>query len=374
MSVDAVGDSEEKVSLDLEETTQDFFSDQIHTVAKYCIEPFWILEQKLHSCILPLHPGEYGQTQSKIQEVCRRVFIAIFLTPWMLSSIPFAVLGMSLTGIGNMLKSREYRYMGGDYQGEFSSKVKVLSLNTGMLPGALPCKYGGLSPANMRFDQLVDTVRENNPDFVFLCEFHRGLSMSMVNALRDRYNHFAIDVGLNAKGLEACFFIAYRGELASPPVFVPFNEKRKGMHSGFFIVETPDSYFICSHLKPHDDQSQLTQLNQIMHFVETECKEKRVVLMGDFNFERETALHKMLLEKGFIDRLTKKDETCTNALEVHMHNLDEEVISESIDYMLVLDREKKKTEIDLNLLATYDQDEHLHEALSDHKALFGVLA
>jgi len=374
MSIDAVGDSEESVSLELEGTTQDYFSDKIHTVANYCIKPFWFVEEKLHSCVLPLHAGEYGQTQSKIQEVCRRFFTAIFAVPAILSSIPFAILGMGLTGIGNMLQSREYRYVEGDYHGEFSSQLKVLSLNAGMLPGALPCKYGGLSPANMRFDQLVNTVCENDPDFVFLCEFNRGLGMSMVHALRDRYNHFAIDVGLNAKGLEACFFIAYRGELVSPPVFIPFNEMRQGMRSGFFIVETPDSYFICTHLKPYDDQSQHVQLNQIMQFIETECKEKRVVFMGDFNFERETALHKMLLEKGFIDRLRKEDKTFTNGLEVHMHNLDEEVTSESIDYMLVLDREKKKTKIDLNSLATYRQDEHLHEALSDHQVLLGVLA
>ena len=376
MSIDAVEGFDGDFALSLEGTTQDFFSDKIHTIANYCIKPFWFVEEKLHSCILPLHSGEYGQTQSKVQEVFGRIVRGFLLIAPMLSSLPCAFLGMGLTGIGNIIQSREYRYVAGGYQGEFSSQPKAFYLNSSMFPGALPCEYGGVSPASMRFDRLVSTVRENNPDFVFLCELNRGLGMSMVDALRDRYNHFAIDVGLNAKGLEACFFIAYRGELVSPPVFIPFTETRKGMHSGFFMVETPDTYFVCTHLKPQsgDDLTQSAQLNQILHQVETEWTEKRVVFMGDFNFERDTAQHKLLLEKGFIDRLTKKDETCTNVLEVHMHKLDEEVVSESIDYMLVLDRGKKKTEIDLNLLATYHQDEHLHEALSDHKALIAVLA
>ncbi|NGX51035.1 MAG: hypothetical protein K1060chlam2_00892, partial [Chlamydiae bacterium] len=302
---------------------------------------------------------------------CHRIF-KVFLIPWGLESIPFFLLGMSLTAIGNIIQSREYRYIAGNYKGKFSSEPKLFSLNTSMLPGALPSHYGGLSPASRRFDRLVSTIRENNPDFVFLSELNRGWGSSMVSALRDRYNHFAIDVGLNAIGMEACFFIAYRGKVVSPLEFIPFNSPRKGMKSGFFIVESPDTYFICTHMSPNSERD--AALTQILHHIEKRCGDKRVVFMGDFNFERESDNHNRLLKKGFVDQLAKEDETCTNALMVHMHNLEEKVVPESIDYMVVLDRGEKKSKLNLQLLTSYRQGDHLHGALSDHKALLGVLA
>ena len=103
MSIEAVDGTDGDFALSLEGTTQDFFSDKIHTIASLCIKPFWFVEEKLHSCILPLHSGEYGQTQSKVQEVCRRFFTAVFAVPAMLASLPFAFMGMGLTGIGNVI-------------------------------------------------------------------------------------------------------------------------------------------------------------------------------------------------------------------------------------------------------------------------------
>ena len=184
MSVDAGGEAEESFSICLEETKQDFLSDKIHALASYCIKPFWFFEEKLHSYVLPLHLGEYGQTQSKVQEVIGRIIRSFFMIAPMLSSLPFAFLGMGLTGIGNIIQSREYRYVAGDYQGKFSSQPKVFYLNSCMLPGALPCEYGGVSPASMRFDLLVRTVRENNPDFVF---FYSGCQRIIILSGRN-YN------------------------------------------------------------------------------------------------------------------------------------------------------------------------------------------
>ena len=379
MSVEAVGSASEEFSLALEGNYRDFFGDKIQTLANLCIKPFWFVEQKLYSCFLPLHPREYGQAVSKIQEVCRRLFTFIFSVPAMLASLPFYFMGMALTGIGNVIKTRAYRYVEGNYHGEFTSQPKVFHLNACMFPGSLPCAFGGVSPASMRFDRLVTTIRENDPDIVFLCEFNRGLRMSMVNALKDRYSHFAIDVGLNATGLESSFFIAYRGELASPPLYIPFKEERKGMNSGFFMFETPDTYYVTTHLKNHegteeDTRTQLAQLKQILSHIENEWIQKRVVFMGDFNFERNSQQYQLLMEKGFIDRLSTGEETCTNAMQVHMDNLEEAVVSESIDYMLVLDRSQKKSQLDLHIVKSYIRDEYLHEALSDHHILIGVLA
>lgn len=377
MSVDAVEGAASGEPLELEGTSFDYLSDKIHTIANYCIKPFWFMEQTIHQCFLPLHPGEYGQTQSSIQEVCRRIFTCTLSIAPILASLPFAAFGMALTGVGNALQTRAYRYVAGDYQGEFSSHPKAFHLNACMFPGALPCEFGGVTPANKRFDRLVTTIRDNDPDFVFLCEFNRGLGASMVSALKDRYNHFITDVGLNAKGLETSFFVAYRGEFAIPPVFVPFDEKRKGMNSGFLAIETPDTVYVTTHLKNHtgaeeDDRIQCSQLYQILaHIGESS---KRVVLMGDLNFERDTEQYQLLIDRGFVDFGKEGDETCTNAHEVHLHNLDKEITHEAIDYMLVRDPSNKKSKLDLSVLPTYTVDEYLHEALSDHHALIGVLA
>ena len=296
----------------------------------------------------------------------------------------FAIVGMGMTKLGNLLHSRSYRYIAGDYKESFSTKPKVFSLSTSMLPGPLPSKHDGTTPARMRFERLVDTIRSNNPDFVFLSDLNRWHSSQMASALRDRYNHLVMDIGLNPKGLDSGLFIAYRGELASPPIFIPFEDQTKWSNSGFAVVETPDTYYVCTHLEENPDsekpmQLQLSQLSQILSHIESECQGKKIVLMGCLNFESETAPYQLLIDRGFEDTLPKDIATSTNALRTRLHNLEEaeEVVEKSNDYIMVLDQENKKSTLELQVIRSYlsnESNEYFHEALSNHHALLAEFA
>ena len=380
MSVEAVEGSSDAPALDFNGDYYDYFAEKIHAVATLCIQPFNLAHEKLYTSLwLPLHPGEFGQANSKIQECVHRAVFSAFAIPTVLVTSVFAAIGMGMTKLGNMLHSRSYRYIAGDYKESFSTKPKVFSLSTSMLAGPLPSQHDGSTPARMRFERLVDTIRSNNPDFVFLSDLNRWHSSQMVSALRDRYNHLVMDIGLNPKGLDSGLFIAYRGELASPPVIVPFEEQTKWSNSGFAIVETPNTYYVCTHLEKNPDneqpsQLQLTQLNQMLSYIDNACQGKRIVLMGCLNFEHETVPYQLLIERGFEDTLPKEMTTSTNALSVRLHNLEEEVIEKSTDYIMVLDQENNKSKLDLQIIPSYLSNEYLHEALSNHHALLAELA
>lgn len=92
----------------------------------------------------------------------------------LVGALPFAFLGMGLTGLGNMMKSCGYRYLKGDYQEEFSSKPKIFHLKACMFPGTLPRSFGGVTPANDRFDRLVATLRKTTQTLFFFVSLIGG--------------------------------------------------------------------------------------------------------------------------------------------------------------------------------------------------------
>ena len=376
MSVDAIEGGEEGgcdvVSLETEQN-EGIWGSRVQKLANYLIRPFWFCEKKIHSYIvLPLHSKEHEKSYRKVQRIFERIIKGFFMTISMLAVLPFSICGMCLTQIGNMMQTNRCHHVVGKYRGPFSAQPRIFFLNSCMLPGGLPYSCGGISPAEERFDHLIKTICENNPDFVFLSEFNRTLDREMAEKLTEHYNHFVIDIGLNSKGLESGFFIAYRGNLTTFPCFIPFEKRQVGVYSGFIMIETPDSYFICTHFdRKEGGEVQCAQTDQIFRFIETQCKGKRVVLMGSLYFERGTEQHKKFLDKGFIDKIKKDQETCTNALKIHQGDPDTRVVSQSIDYMLFLDQGDKKFEV--HLLPTYDQEGHDFQALSDHKALIGTI-
>lgn len=316
MSVEGVSDSGEAIPFDQEWTSRDYLASLVTKVGQGFITPFWLLQESFHHSILPIHPGEYGQSRSGLQEVIMRVFWgAVFKAPTTLFSLPFAGVGVALTVIGNLLETKDYRCDSGAFKGELNKDTKLMHLNPHMLRGGIPLWKQGLMPASNRLDRLIATVRDNNPDIVFLPEVNASIRSTLRGALNDRYHYFFSNMGRRTLGLEASFFIAFRGSLKSVPQFVPFKSQDFVMERGFFTLETQDTRYFFTYHPSLEDLKEICAQNM---------EGKKIVLMGDLGFEKGSPSFEYLQKQGFVSNLKERVTTETNAPYLHLYNIEEE--------------------------------------------------
>ncbi|QVL56973.1 MAG: endonuclease/exonuclease/phosphatase family protein [Simkaniaceae bacterium] len=315
MSIEGISESEEVVPFEYDKSYRESLAEAVTKIAQGCITPFWLAEASLHYTFLPLHSGEYGQNRSAIQEVVRRVFWGMFKVPTFIMSLPLAGLGIVLTGIGNLLQTKNYRADCGTFKGEMNKDTKLMMLNPRMLPGGLPYSMAGLTPASDRLDRLVSTIRDNNPDIVFLPEINASVRSSLRNTLNDRYHFFFSNMGRRTLGMDASFFIAFRGTLKNTPQFTPFKNQDLAMERGFFSFENHDTRYFFTFLPTLEDLKEI-------------CAEKmdgkKVVLMGDLGFERGSPSFEYIEKQGFISGLKERTPTETNAPYLHLYEEDQE--------------------------------------------------
>lgn len=296
-----------------------------------------------------LHSGEYGQTKSTIQEVVGRIVGVIQVALWM-AKIPFAAIASVVTAVGNFSHSSPYRTTLGTFNGEINKNPKLLLLNPRMLTGINPQRNAGVSVASERHDRLVSTIKDNNPDVVFLQEVNRFNAPSLAASLKERYHFFFTGMGERMLGEDTSFFIAFRGALVKPPEYIPFRKQDWFMERGYFVMETEERIYVCSYNPTLGDWNEILS----REFGD----KKQVVLMG----EMEPEDGEILLQKGFESGIPEKAQTTTPAPYMHYHSV-EEGESTSVPFLYFSKMEGKTDVIPMH------GSENIAQALSDHSLI-----
>jgi len=383
-----IGDAAQETSLidsfPFSPSRTDNIVDNLKGLASYLMMPFWSAQASFQYCLLPFHPGEYGQETSKAYEYAKRFFIVPLALVAMTVTLPFALLGFALTGLARIYESANYRYFSGDAAEVTPEKPKFFHLNICGFYGGLPYALGGTTPANERLDEYVKAIEKVDPDLVFLCECNRMLTAPLYYKLKEDYAHFFVDIGLNAWGMENSLFVASRMPIVTAPQYVPFDIKLEGkqkyLKRGFFSVETEDKWYIYTHLhsgnEEYDRGMRQQQLDIIQTFIDEKTGDKPCVLLGDLNINRldkpNTGYQKMI-KHGYKDYFADQHPdaiTGSDKLNYHIKGIEEEVPPEVIDYILIQDK-GKPISLQIDLYETYDY-ERLDLSLSDHNGLIGV--
>lgn len=342
-----------------------------------------------------IQPGKYGNLQSRVAEIAKRIFEMALMTAL------FPVIGLSLAAgfllqtLGEAISSQPYYYQRGCGKEKWDpNNFTFFDLNACAWWGGTPIAGGGVEPARVRIDALAEIVKRKDADFVALQEVSFGEGLKLIDALKDQYPHFYTNIGgLHAK--QALFaqrlfnmgpelFIASKAPLISSPRFIPFLGLGAN-NIGFFCLETPSSWMINVHLPTEGENSLETRLNILeqVHQTMRELEEtgKPCFLMGDFNIHRtgEEGDEYSLFQLGekFYDPCTEKyseysekTATCTNRL-LHHRGINKGREAFEIDDYILMDKKWKGAfQIDIELgKETYDL-EHPEKALSDHRYYF----
>lgn len=365
-------------------TNVEYFVDLTKTVASHLMIPFWKAEAPFQYCLLPFHPGEYGQEVNKTAEYTKRFFIAAVALPTMVVTLPLLLLSFPLTGLARVYESDNYRHLSGMCPQRELSRPKFFHLNACMFFGGLPYVMGGVTPADSRFKELMATVKEVNPDILFLCEFNRTLSRPIHQNLKGIYSDFFVDIGLNAQGMENALMVASRVPIVSKPRYIPFSMKIEGeqkyLKRGFFAVETKGKWYIYTHLHPkdgaYDRDVRQRQLIEIQDFIDIRTGDKPVILLGDLNINRlddSSHEYEAMIERGdFVDYFADQHPdlaTASDALDLRIKGSRKEAPPEVIDYALI-NPKGKEVPLEIELYDTSRARPDL--ALSDHRGLIGI--
>lgn len=293
------------------------------------------------------HCGEFGQNSTWLQESIRRVVRTIVAFPFWLGTLPFAAAAAFTTAVGNLSHSSRYRTTHGTFSGEINKSPKLCLLNPRMLTGVNPQRNAGVSIASDRFDRLVSTIRDNNPDVVFLPEVNRFNAPSLAASLKERYHFFFTGMGEKMLGEDTSFFIAFRGNLVKPPEYIPFRKQDWLMERGYFVMETEERIYVCTYNPTRGDWNEI--------FSREFGDKKQVVLMG----EMEPEDGELLLQKGFVSGIPKNAQTTTSAPYMHYYSV-EEGQSTSVPFLYFSKMEGKTDVVPMH------GSENVAQALSDH--------
>lgn len=279
-----------------------------------CSYPFHRMSESLHWSFLPIHPGEYGQKKTNQLEWIR-FFLRFFgfQAAFFGISIPFATLGIVSHGISNIFNRTSYRVDEGSFSGELNKNTKVMTLNPRMHRSLPKVSNHGVTPGSDRFARLVSTVKDNNPDILFLLEMNATVRHALRQELEDRYHYFFSNMGRRTLGFEASFFIAFRGKLESKPKYVRFTQQGLITERGFMYFEANQTHYSCTANPTLEDLEEM----------KSKIKEgKKVVFLMETTFKKDGPEYAYLKEQGFPSVSVQE----TNAPSAHLYG--EEAISE----------------------------------------------
>ena len=224
------------------QTASALCADNLNFLGNYAKSIFWRAEQNVHYTFLPIHQNHLGQSENKLIEIAKRLLIGPPALAITLLLAPFAILGHVSTALSHALQSKEFVYLEGLYEEISKDTLKIMHLNTCMLPGGLTYLFGGMRTAGERFNDLMHLIKFEDPDIVFLSEFSETLTPRLYESLKHLYKHFFVNIGSNAFGMDASLCVLCKIPLAKEPRFIPSLVEAAGtqrlMYRGYFILET----------------------------------------------------------------------------------------------------------------------------------------
>lgn len=298
-----------------------------------------------------------------------------------------------------------YTYLQGDapVQVVSGNSFSVFSFNTCFVWDRLPMVWGGPLPWEFRMDEIVDKIKEENPDILCLQEvYDQKAAAQLYQKLRGQYRHFYCNIGPRTFGLSTAsfglssgLFVASRYEIENPQ-FIAFGDNSPaGRTSGFFDItvmgpKKPAGRVLTTHLHPFENQEgrdwREKQMKQIVSYMQEKLQDRPDIpylLCGDLNTElnnKEPA--ERLITQNFFNaygqdttEVTFENRTRCDyrnywwLLGRRLENFTTQ--PKSIDYALLLHSEKH---FDLHSrVVSMSDPQKPEDVLSDHQALLSTL-
>ncbi|MCH9614638.1 MAG: hypothetical protein SP1CHLAM54_13990 [Chlamydiia bacterium] len=239
----------------------------------------------------PLDKESPTQYDNPFLECARRVRIFAINTLLLIALlITCGPIGMAFKASANAIDGAKYTEMKGTAEPTPGRVKSVLSANVCMFPGGLPFVMGGFTPAKHRYDALSQMLLKEDPDVVCLQELPNLTAHPLAKRLKDNYASFYFNGSASSLVMDAGLFIATKKEPSGPVEFVEFDERKLGMHRGFFIIPFEDKVVVTTHMEAGNEERAVelrnAQFKQMNAYLNAHYPGRTISLCGDLNIER----------------------------------------------------------------------------------------
>lgn len=345
----------------------------MHSIAYYLQKPVqFTSELLLRAVCTPIRPGIEGNWQSETTERIHRfanIALSAIFAP---ITISLYTLGEGFHFIGNAISKTPYTYWRGNAnEKQDDSQLKCMTLNVCMFWGGLPIPLGGVRPPGERMEALVQLIKEQNPDVLFLQEASFPASYELFEKLKDDYAHCYTRIGPYLLRMESGLAVFSKVPITKAE-FLPFPDPH-GIFKGAFFFETPSHSFVNTHLShgnaEEERRRQFDLVTQRIAEIKRE-QNKSTFLLGDLNIDTIDSKREYQTTIGdeYHNPNEQVIESSTNGLTNYMRG--KEVFANEarlIDYALLYG-DPSEFKLETQWVDTYSLDKP-YEALSDHKAL-----
>ncbi len=281
-----------------------------------------------------------------------------------------------------------------------ASTHSLLTLNTCMMDGDLPIKYGGMTETAERIDQLAEFILKEDADIFLGQELMLASGNQLYNRLKSKYKYALVGIGKIPGKEQSGLFVASKILPISEPKFIPFPDDMqvdkkvfpnhtRFFERGFVCLNFGDYWVVNTHLEAGSEKYEgpshrTRQLEYITACMDIIAANKPYILAGDLNTLRtgkndDEYSHSIIPQKYYDYRtihypaFDKTTYTCTNYFTELANNRSiptkEEELHEIDDYVLIRKPfQDHFAKLHIELIDTYDIEKPRESAITDHKA------
>lgn len=365
----------------------DYLKKQTFRLASYLTDPIC----KAHELFRRIYVVDVlNPTAFKVSNLVRKFFISLGIVVNLSLAIGSTVPGICLRGVASCLEKEPFIYYRGKLPDEqLQESFSLLSWNICCVAGGYSISDGGVMPWSFRIDKIVETITQQNADFISLYEvFDTASGFYLYEKLREKYAYFYFNIGPRAIGTSSGIFIASKIKITDPE-FTPFpkhmlvgrtKNSEKGVFSFTIQTSKENVKIYATHLQhseepqyPTDEEvwARSKEMKLIMDKIDQEVGS--IILIGDLNLDNEeyaqSAWASSFQEVSFAEngaRTWGGDKFCAEMIGKRISG------PLNLDYTLATKQSALK--IKTSLIAThYDAKKCTREALSDHRGLVSLV-
>lgn len=326
--------------------------------------------------------------ENKIIEIATRALIVLGAIAALASLvIPIAFIAIAIASkitraIGFALQEDHYTHIRGQLpEKTLDGEAKIMTWNICGIGGGFHYDHGGVISWRSRLDQIVETIKKEDPDVLILQEIYdTALLEALIAKLGPHYAHFFAHLGSNVMG-------SVSGELVITKCAVDrfsntsFDNNDWTLNRTFTTLDIkakpddllPSVRILGTHLIHDDNAKRMVQVAQIVDSIAQETLALPTVLAGDLNLERDKPEEGGVLSRHFIHGYQGDEPTCTNELVRQWAPEKWGTPGETIDYISLFKNNVNAQLTNTRMIKAYSDDYNTKTALSDHNALVSTL-
>ena len=347
--------------------------------ASLLAEPLcWSFESLRYRTVIPFEFT--GSLENKTQDIACRILRALIAIPLLPMGIVLGAVSKCCRAIGFALQKDGYTYVQGTGPEKDLKKdptIRLMTWNICGLSGGLSYAYGGVLPWQERFERIINTIHEANPDLLILEEIYdASLAEQLFQRLAPKFSHLYGHLGATTFGVGSGVMVFSRCPISSF-TYTNFTTNNWQNRRGFATIAIQHPFkeekikIFGTHLawKGTPEEAACTRKRELEE-LHSAIQGSSAILMGDLNCNgNDEHADGAYLKTILNDSNLLQKSTCTDSLKGQWkENPKDQKKTRTIDTISLFQKSMGRIK-DWEIISAFTEELNPKDALSDHHAI-----